>query len=109
MAVLNMTPSYLYQGVTSAGYTDEDGNKHPGRTEYVRYLKCDIVPSGPSTERDFGDGVLQSYSYTIYVFDRRCRNFAIGEKVKFEKDGRLSGEFLVKGFHRYQHQCKIWV
>lgn len=109
MAVLKMTPSYLYQGVAQAGYTDSEGNKHPGSIQFEKYLKCDIVPSGPSSQRDFGDGVLQTYSYTIYVFDMSCRNFAIGERIKFKKDGILSGEFLIKGFHRYQHQCKIWI
>lgn len=109
MGVLNMTPNTLYQGITAAGYVDENGNKHPATVEFVEYLKCDIVPSGPSAQRDFGDGILQTYSYTIYVFDRRCRNFAIGERIKFKKDGVLSGEYLVKGFHRYQHQCKIWI
>lgn len=109
MTVLRMTPCKLYQGVASEGYTDEDGNKHPGTIEFVDYIRCDVVPSGASAEKDFGDGVLQTYSYTIYVFDKRCRNFAIGERIKFMKDGILSGEYLVKGFHRYQHQCKIWI
>jgi len=109
MAVLNMSPCYLYVSETGASYVDENGNKHVGGTTYEKYIKCDVVPAGQANEIDFGDGVLQTYSYTIYVHKKGCRDFALGEKIKFEKDGNLSGEFLVKGFHRYQHQVKIWI
>ena len=109
MAVLNMSPCILCTSVTTGGYVDANGNKHPGVTTYSDYIKCDVVPAGQASQRDFGDGVLQTYSYTIYVYDKHCRDFALGEKIKFRKNGNLSGGFIVKGFHRYQHQCKIWI
>ena len=109
MAVLRMTPCELYQGVKGQSYIDDDGNKHPGTIEFQKYTKCDVVPSGAAAEKDFGDGVLQTYSYVIFIYNKKCRNFVIGERIKFKKDGQLSGEYLVKGFHRYQHQCKIWI
>lgn len=104
-----MTPCFLCVALTNEGYVDENGNKHPGTTTFEDYIKCDVVPAGQANQRDFGDGILQTYSYTIYVHDKCCKDFMLGETIKFKKNGVLSGEFLVKGFHRYQHQCKIWV
>lgn len=53
-----------------------------------------------------------AYSYTIYL-PKKTREFVTGEKVRvsFFGDGTLQEkkEFSVKGFHRYQHQCKMWV
>ena len=109
MGVLKMTPCCLYKSTVKKGYVDANGNKHPGTTTYDKYMKCDVVPAGQSNEKDFGDGILQTYTYTIYVYDKKCKDFELGEKIKFLKDGVLSKEFLVKGFHRYQHQCKIWI
>ena len=109
MSVLNFTPYYLYTSTEAPGYVDSEGNKHVGVATYSKYIKCDVVPAGQANQKDFGDGILQTYAYTIYVYDKNCRNFSLGEKIKFEKDGGMSKEFIVKGFHRYQHQCKIWI
>ena len=109
MAVLDVSPSFLFTSHTTPSYVDENGNRHAGSTTYKCYVECDIVPAGQANQRDFGDGILQTYAYTIYIYDQCCRDFELGEKIKFKKDGNLSGEFLVKGFHRYQHQCKIWI
>lgn len=109
MAVLNMTPCYLYICQSEPSYTDENGNRHVGKEAWSRYLKCDVVPAGQANEQDFGDGKIQTYAYTIYIYDRRCKDFSLGEKIKFLKNNVLSKEFFVKGFHRYQHQCKIWI
>ena len=109
MAVLDMNPCYLYTSVAGMSYTDANGNRHVGKMTFEKYIRCDVVPAGQATQHDFGDGVVQTYSYTIYIHKKECRDFALGEAVKFEKNGKLSREFLVKGFHRYQHQCKIWI
>ena len=109
MAVLDMLPCVLLTSTETAGYVDENGNKHKGVTTYSDYIECDVVPAGQANQKDFGDGLLQTYAYTIYIYDEDCRDFALGEKVKFRKDNILSGEYIVKGFHRYQHQCKIWI
>ncbi len=109
MAVLDMTPCVLLTSQTSEGYVDGNGNKHIGTTTYSEYLECDVVPAGQANQKDFGDGVLQTYTYTIYIYDPTCKDFDLGEKIKFKKDDIISGEYIVKGFHRYQHQCKIWI
>lgn len=109
MGVLNMTPNWLYRSSVTDAYTDENGNRHPGQTTFSKYLPCDVVPAGAANTKDFGDGIIQTYSYTIYIYERCCRHFALGEKVKFSKGSVLSGEFIVKGFHRYQTYSIMWV
>ena len=110
MAILDFEPCYLYKSETvEANAVNDDGNRIPSVTNFSKYLRCDIVPAGQANQMDFGDGKLQTYSYTIYVYDKDCKDFSLGERIKFEKDGKLSKPFYVKGFHRYQHQCKIWI
>lgn len=109
MAILDMTPCYLLTCKSEPSYVDENGNRHQGRDEWHKYMKCDVVPAGKANEKDFGDGKVQTYTYTIYIYDKNCRDFALGEKVKFCKGCSSSKEFFVKGFHRYQYQCKIWI
>jgi hypothetical protein len=109
MGVFNRTPCYLYTSTTTGGYVDENGNKHKGETTYERYIRCDVVPAGPAETRDFGDGITQTYSYSIWIYDLNCRYFKPGEKVKVEKNDILSKEFVVKGFHKYQTYCIMWI
>ena len=109
MPVLNMQPHWLWTR-ESEGYEDNKGRYHEGSGDWKRYLKCDIVPAGKASEIPLPDGSTRPYSYTIYVYDKSCRDFELGEIVKltiFGKDDER--EFEVVGFHRYQHQCKIWV
>jgi hypothetical protein len=109
MGVLNMEPFWLYTSESTPAYTDENGNRHKGTTTYTKYKRCDVVPAGAANTKDFGDGVTQTYSYTVYLYDRDCRLFAIGEKVKYGRGEWLSKEFVVKGFHRYQTYCIMWI
>jgi len=109
MGVLDMKPFWLYTYTKGMGYIDEDGNKHVGEDTYTKYIRCDVIPSGAANTRDFGDGIMQSYSYTIYVYDRGCKHLSVGEKVRYGKDNFLSKPYLVKGFHRYQTYCILWI
>lgn len=110
MAVLNTKPHTLSYLVAVEGYEDENGDYHKGTAEWVEdYIKCDAVPAGEENIINYEDGTVGRYSYTIYT-STKCRKFKRGDKVKirFFKDD-IGTEFDVKGFHRYQHQCKIWV
>jgi hypothetical protein len=109
MGVFNRTPCFLHTSTTTGGYVDENGNRHKGETNYVKYIRCDVVPAGAAETRDFGDGKTVSYSYSVWIYDLNCRHIDAGEKVKLEKNGQLSKEFVVKGFHRYQTYCILWV
>ena len=109
MAVLNKNPHRLqYLVSTISGYDDDNGDYHLGEEHWEGDIPCDAVPSGKAEEKVFEDGVLRIYSYTVYL-PYNCRTFTIGDRVKISLLGGIEREFNVKGFHRYQLQCKIWV
>lgn len=112
MAVLNMKPHYLETLVKGEEYEDENGDFHAGEDEWVVLCRCDVVPAGQANRLTTPDGAELSYSYTIYL-PKGTREFRTGEKIRisFNGKGQLAEkmEFAVKGFHAYQHQCKMWV
>lgn len=108
MAVLNRNPHRLQYLISSLGYEDEDGNYHSDKEYWEGDIPCDAVPVGKAEEKVFEDGVVRKYSYTVYL-PSNCQTFSIGDRVKIRLSGGIEREFEVKGFHRYQLQCKIWV
>jgi len=108
MAVLNRKPHRLQFLVSSPGYEDVNGDYHSGSSEWKGSIPCDAIPTGKAEEKEFEDGVVRSYSYTVYL-PGNCQTFAIGDRVKISLLGGIEREFEVKGFHRYQMQCKLWV
>ena len=107
MAVLVMKKHRLSYLVTTDGYEDENGDYHEGSTEWRGYIPCNAVPAGKAAERMFEDGKVRAYSYTVNLnidFDLK-----IGDRVKIEFLNGEVRQFGVKGFHRYQLQCKVWV
>ena len=112
MSVLNFSPHVLEYLVRVKGYTNEDGDYIEGREYWeTDYCMCDMVPAGKANTIVTVDGQVEPYSYTIYNLPRCCRKFDYGDKVRIKFFGREceKQEFMVKGFHRYQHQCKMWV
>ena len=112
MPVLKFMPHRLSVLQVTEGHEDENGDYHKGTEEWVELCKCDAVPNGQANEITLPDGTKTAYTYTIYL-PKGTREFTTGEKVRisfFEK-GTLQQkkEFTVKGFHAYQHQCKMWV
>ena len=108
MAVLQTKPhrlSYLVQG---SWYIDSNGDYHNGKETWEGNIRCDAVPAGASNEMQFDDGVTRKYSYTVYL-PKNCKDFVVGERVRILLYGSTEREFDVKGFHRYQMQCKLWV
>lgn len=108
MAVLNVYPHRLQYLDISPGHEDDNGDYYEGESEWKGMIHCDAVPSGKAEEKVFEDGVTRSYSYTVYL-PYNCRQFNIGDRVKIWLLGGTEREFEVKGFHRYQKQCKMWV
>ena len=113
MSVLNLAPHILDYLEVVPGHDDEEtGDYIKGSETWVEgYCKCDIVPAGKADTITTPDGQVEPYSYTIYNLPRDCRKFTYGEKVRvkmFGKDDEVE-EFVVKGFHRYQMQSKMWV
>lgn len=112
MPILKIKPHYLEVLSKAEEYEDENGDFHKGHEEWVDVCKCDVVPAGQANEITLPDGVVLQYSYTIYL-PKKTREFHTGDKVRvsFFGNGTLQekSEFIVKGFHAYQHQCKMWV
>lgn len=112
MSILKMKPHMLEVLILTEEYEDENGDFHKGHEEWFGLCKCDVVPAGQANRLTTPDGVELQYSYTIYL-PKKTREFRTGEKVRviFFCEGTLQEkkEFTVKGFHRYQHQCKMWV
>lgn len=109
MAVFDLTAYRLSYLVTTPGYDDENGDYHPGSQFWEGEIKCNLVPAGEANEIKYEDGKTYIYSYTVTSLPRDCREFTVGDRVRIRK---LNGEwqnFTVKGFHRYQLQCKMWV
>lgn len=102
-----MKKQHLSYLITNEGYEDENGDYHKGSSEWCGYIPCNAVPAGKAAERTFEDGKVRAYSYTISL--NTDRDFQIGDRVKVEFHEGKVREFGVKGFHRYQLQCKLWV
>ena len=112
MPILKIKPHFLEVLSKSEEYEDENGDFHAGHEEWVNVCKCDVVPAAKANVITTPDGMELTYSYTIYL-PISTREFHTGEKVRisFFGNGTLQEkkEFSVKGFHAYQHQCKMWV
>lgn len=108
MAVLDRNPHHLSYLITTPGYEDDNGDYHEGGSHWDGCVPCDAVPSGKAEEKEFEDGVTRRYSYTVHL-PGDCRTFTIGDRVKISLLGGVEREFDVKGFHRLQLQCKMWV
>lgn len=112
MAVLDFAAHTLDYLEVVQGHDDEEtGDYVKGSSSWVEgYCKCDIVPAGKANTITIPDGQTEPYEYTIYNLPRSCREFKYGETIRIRfYGGEEVREFTVKGFHRYQMQCKIWV
>jgi len=107
MAVLARKPHVLCTCTLTDGYEDEDGHFHKGSEKWEHYMECDVVPASVSANLiTYDDGRIETFSYTVYL-DKKSRDFNYGEKVRLCRFGELSPVYQVKGFQRYQHQCKL--
>ena len=107
MGVLKLKPHRLAYWQMTDGCVDENGDPHEGEKTLVDCCECDLKPAGSANEIQFEDGVVESYSYTIYL-PSNCRDFNRGDVIVVDHFNKRT-EFVVKGFQRYQLQCKIWV
>lgn len=111
MAVLEFAAHSLSYEVVTEGYENpENGDYIEGTSYWVNNAyKCDIVPAGKANTIAIPDGSIQTYSYTVYNLPQTCKEFKYGDKIRIHFFGQGYKEFTVKGFHRYQLQCKIWI
>lgn len=110
MGVFQRNPHGIWLAVKTPAWTDENGNRHPGTTTWERVSDCDIVPGGEASQKDFGDGVMRSYAYTVHL-PLSCRDLTLNDSVRLEMYGKTdtTKTYTVKGFHRYQTYCVLWI
>ncbi|WP_293528302.1 hypothetical protein, partial [Prevotella sp.] len=84
------------------------GNYHQGKTEWKFCCTCDVVPAGEANKLVTSDGSIDYYSYEVHNLPVGIEKFSYGDFIKLEILGAEEVIIKVKGFHRYQLQCKIW-
>lgn len=107
MAVVELKPYSICPLIVEEGYENEMGDFVPGYTFWGEDIACDIVSSGKANEMVFEDGEKKTYTFVVYMAPD-VRDFLLGETVRLTM-GCDEHEMTVKGFRRYQHQCKLWV
>lgn len=109
MGVICRRPHTLWILCHFDGYEDDDGHFHKGTDKWVEYMRCDVVPSSVSANIiTYDDGRTSTYEYTVYL-SPICRDFQVGERVRLTRFCEETETFKVKGFQRYQHQCKLLI
>lgn len=108
MPVLDFKPHEFCYSVVTKGDFDENGYYTGDTIEWSEPVKVNAVQNeGAELIHNYADGEDIQYTYTIYL-EKNCKDFVKGEKVRLNYYGKQV-ELTVKGFKRFQHQCKLWV
>lgn len=107
MAILDLKGYRLEYFQEGVGSYDENGDFDESAGIWVSVGKCDAVPAGKNNVVTLPDGRKETFSYTIYL-NRKAREFKYGERLRLTVLGSEVINLVVKGFARYQHQCKVW-
>lgn len=92
------------------GY-DENGDYTPAEGKWVRFGRCNAVPAGRNNVIGLPnqDGKQITFSFTIILHNPMAKEFAYGDRIRLTTvNGKEKKELTVKGFARYQWQCKIY-
>ena len=109
MGVLDFNAYSLEYFVEGVGSYDNDGDYHPAEGEWVKYGRCNAVPAGGNRLITLPDGQQEAFSFTIILHEPLSREFKYGERLRLTTvNGMETIELVVKGFARYQYQCKIY-
>lgn len=108
MSLLNFHASELYRQVSPCGSYDGNGDFRPCPPKWEFCCRCDVVPAGEANKIVIPDGTIDFYSYMVYNLPVSIRKFEYGDFVKLILLGNEEVIVKVKGFHRYQLQCKLW-
>ena len=109
MAILDFEAYNLELLEEGTGYYDENGDYHFAESQWINIGKCNAVPAGRNNVINLPDGSMETFSFTIHLHDPRSREFKYGERIRLTTVfGSEQIGLVVKGFARYQHQCKIF-
>lgn len=109
MAVLKLYDKTFQWAVEADSYEDSNGDIIIGSPSWSDGIKCEIAHSGGNaTITHYEDGKQIGYSHVVYL-KPDAPDFYYGQHVRVVKDGMILVESDVKGFMRYQLQCKIWL
>lgn len=111
MGVLDFNAYELEYFVEGQGTYDENGDYQKSEGEWVSVGRCNAVPAGRNNliALPDGNGTQTLFSFTIILHDPKSREFLYGERIRLTTIGQMEVRNLtVKGFARYQHQCKIY-
>lgn len=109
MAVLKLFGYTLQWKEETEPYYDEQGDLVVNTATWSEGVKCDIAHAGGhATITNYEDGQKVGYSHVVYM-KTSVPDFHYGQHVRVIKDGIIIIETDVKGFMRYQLQCKLWL
>lgn len=110
MAILDFRASFVeYLDGATEGCYDKRGVWHDGAAEWKFLAKCNVMQAGQESVVTIPDGTQEHYTYTIGGLPRNCRKFVYGERIRIHVLGEDEyDERTVKGFQRFQFQCKIY-
>lgn len=109
MAVLDFEAYKLEYFVEGEGFYDDNGDYHGEEGTWVSFGECNAVPAGRNNIVVLPDGRQETFSFTIHIHDPKGREFKYGEKLRLTTVfGKETIDLTVKGFARYQHQCKVY-
>ena len=92
-------------------YYDDNGDLVRESGGWRRIGRCNAVPAGRNNVINLPneDGKAVSFSFTIILHNPDSREFQFGERIRLKTvHSKEVRELTVKGFARYQHQCKIY-
>ena len=111
MAILDFNAYNLEYYAEAQGDYDEEGDYVGAGGEWIEWGRCNAVPAGRNNLITLPDkdGQQTTFSFTIILHDPKAREFVFGERIRLTTIGGMeTHELTVKGFARYQHQCKVY-
>lgn len=109
MGVLDFRPHSLYYEETTEGYYDDEGDYHPGSSEWKFCCRCGAQPPArENSQLQIPDGRIEVFDLTL-TMPAEVRYFEYGERVRMKMFNDPEKTYTVVGFDRYQHFSKLYV
>lgn len=107
MPILDFRAYRLERYIEGSVSYNADGDAVTKEGEWKYVCRCNAVPAGQMRQIPLPDGQLETYSYTLNL-PVDVEEFKYGERIRLSFQDYPAQVLTVKGFHRYQHQCKLW-